>query len=182
MRSKRTMLLRFVLRTLPPVESLVAPKSGANGNRTRVRTRLLPRKAMGDTGLEPVTSSVSRKYSTAELIALAEDVGFEPTVPFPTQLLSREPPSTTRPIFLVPFREMPQVGLEPTSLSAADFESAVFTISPQGPNYLGYVIPAVASVRHTAFGFHSLFDSLSNQVIKTLASCGCHSRRKSLKI
>lgn len=36
---------------------------------------------MGDTGLEPVTSSVSRKYSTAELIALAEGEGFEPSEP-----------------------------------------------------------------------------------------------------
>ena len=54
---------------------------------------------MGDTGIEPVTPTVSRWCSTSELIALAEDVRFELTVPFPTQRFSKPSLSTTQPIF-----------------------------------------------------------------------------------
>ncbi len=72
-------VVRSCKRTLQPVESLVAPENGANGNRTHVRTGLLPRKAIVDTGFEPVTATMSRCRATAAPIDVEPPVGLEPT-------------------------------------------------------------------------------------------------------
>lgn len=65
--------------TLQPVESLVAPGSGANGSRTRVRTGLSPSRAMVATGIEPVASTMSRCCATAAPSDLEPPVRFELT-------------------------------------------------------------------------------------------------------
>ncbi len=51
---KDTMLLRFILRTLLPVENHGTPKNGSERNRTAVQTRLmLLKEAIPELGFEP---------------------------------------------------------------------------------------------------------------------------------
>ena len=65
--------------------------NGASGNRNPVRAGLAP-KGMETRGHDPLTPCLQSKCSTRlSYVPKAEDVGFEPTVPLPTQLLSREP-------------------------------------------------------------------------------------------